>query len=90
MEDKQQIKNNYKKILTNRNKECYIERDKYILNLNYITKKEDKIYRCKSYNVSSIRCPAFLKVNKNEDIVGYNGNHLCIYNEKAIKSLKKK
>ena len=27
----------------NRNKECYIERDKYILNFNYITKKEEKI-----------------------------------------------
>jgi hypothetical protein len=88
MEDKPQIKNKYRKILTNRNKECYIERDKYILNLNYITKKEEKIYRCKSHNVSSNRCPAFLKINKNEERVEYNGNHSCIYNEKAIKSLE--
>ena len=46
--------------------------------------KKEKIYRCKSYNVSSIRCPAFLKINKNEEIVEYNGNHLCIYNEQEI------
>ena len=36
MEYKSQIKNKYKKVLTNRNKECFIERDKYILNLNYV------------------------------------------------------
>jgi hypothetical protein len=39
MEDKPQIKNNYKKILMNRNKECYIERDKYITILQKKKKK---------------------------------------------------
>lgn len=39
MEEKIQIKNKYKKVLTNRNKECYIEKDK---NLNYISKKKKK------------------------------------------------
>ena len=38
IDDKPDIKLNYKKIKSNRGKEYYIERDKYILNLNYITK----------------------------------------------------
>ena len=88
MEDNSQIKNNYKKIYTNRNKECFIEREKYILNLNYVSKNEDKTFRCKFYNDSSIRCPGFVKINKNEEIVDYNTKHSCIYDEKAIKTLE--
>ena len=45
MDNKTDIKLNYKKINTNRGKECYIQRNKYILNLNYITKNKDKIYQ---------------------------------------------
>ena len=88
MEDNSQIKNYYKKIYTNRNKECYIERDKYILNLNYVSKNEDKTFRCKFYNDSSIRCQGFVKINKNEEIIDYNTKHSCIYNEKAVKTLE--
>ena len=41
-----------------------IERGKFILNQNYVSKKEDKIYKYKFFNDKSIRCPAFVKMNK--------------------------
>ena len=38
MGGKQDIKQNYTKVKTNRGKECYIEKNKYILNFNYQSK----------------------------------------------------
>ena len=53
MDDKPDIKLNYKKIKSDRGKECYIERDKCILNLNCI--------RYKYYNDKGNKCPAYIK-----------------------------
>ena len=75
MDDKPDIKLNYKKIKSNRGKECYIERDKYILNLNYRTKTKDKIFRWKFYNDKGIKSPAYVKMDQNGLIIDYNNKH---------------
>ena len=87
MEDKSAIESNYKKINSNRGKDCYIEKEKYILNLNYINKKNEKIFRYKFYNDKKIKCPAFAKFKQKGVLVDYNNNHSFIYNEKKVKTL---
>ena len=82
MDNKTDIKLNYKKINTNRGKECYIQRNKYILNLNYITKNKGKIFPCKFYNDKEIKCPAYVKFDQNGLIIENNNKHSCVVNEK--------
>ena len=74
MDDKPDIKLNYKKIKSDRGKECYIERDKCILNLNCI--------RYKYYNDKGNKCPAYIKFDQNGLIIDYKNKHSCVVDEK--------
>ena len=90
MDNKIDIKQNYKKINTNRGKEWYIERNKYILNLNYITKNKDKIFEYKFYNDKEIKCPAYIKCAQNGLIIEYNNKHSCVVDEKNKNFINKR
>ena len=83
MDDKSAIEANYKNI----GKKGYIEKEKYKTNLNYINKKNEKIFRCKFYNDKKIKCSAFAKFDQKGVLVYYNNNHSCIFNEKKVKTL---
>ena len=45
--NKSDIMKNYKEIKTEKRKECYLEKDKYILYYSNTLKNGDKIFRCR-------------------------------------------
>ena len=71
MEDnnKSDIMKNYKEIKTEKGKECYLEKDKYILYYSNTLKNGDKIFRCKYYKDKNIKCKAFLKISSKGELV---------------------
>ena len=58
MEDLSKKAKDYEKLLTSKNNICYLEKDKYILNLNKEYANGDKLYKCKFYLNKNIKCPA--------------------------------
>ena len=88
MESLDSISNRYTKMLTGKNKECILESDKYILYFNHEEKNGDKLFRCKFYKDTNIKCKAFVKYNQNNQLISYNDQHSCVVDEKKIKALK--
>ena len=88
MENIESISKNYVKLLTSKNKECYLEKDKYILNLNKILSNGDKLYRCKNYLNKNYKCPAKVKFDPKDKLLEYNDQHSCKVDEIAIQKIK--
>ena len=84
MEDnkKADIMKNYKKIKTEKGKECYLEKDKYILYYSITLKNGDKIFRCKYYRDKDLKCKAFLKIFSKGEFVSNDETHSCVVDEK--------
>lgn len=90
MEDISEINKNYKLVKTNKNKDCYLEKGKYILNLHYTNIKNENTFRCKYYNDKNIKCPAFVKIFPKGTILDYNKAHTYIPNQNKTKALQNK
>ena len=88
MENIETISKNYVKLFTSKNKECYLEKDKYILNLNKILSNGDKLYRCKNYLNKNYKCPAKVKFDPKDKLLEYNDQHSCKVDEIAIQKIK--
>ena len=80
MEDnkKADIMKNYKEIKTEKGKECYLEKDKYILYYSNTLKNGDKIFRCKYYKDKNIKCKAFLKISSSWEFVSNDVTNSCV------------
>ena len=85
---KSDIMKNYKEIKTEKGKECYLEKDKYILHYSNILKNGDKIFRCKYYRDKSIKCKAFLKISNKGEFVSNEETHSCVVDEKKVQNIK--
>ena len=88
MESLDSISKRYAKMLTGKNKECIIESDKYILYFNHEEKNGNRLFRCKFYKDTKIKCKAFVKYNQNNQLISYNDEHSGVVDEKKIKALK--
>ena len=87
MESLDSISKRYTKIISGKNKECIIENDKYILYFNHEEKNEDRLFRCKFYKDTNIKCKAFVKYNQNNELISYDDQHLCVvYEKKSFKN----
>ena len=69
---------NYKKILTEKWKYCYIESDKYILYFYNKNFKEESVYHCKSYQNKEIRYKAHAIFDDKDKLISYNNQLICI------------
>ena len=87
MESLEDIAKRYKKSLTEKNKECIIESEKFLLYFTNTNKKGEKTFRCKFYRDKNIKCQAYVKFNNKEELIDYNDNHSCKVEEMKIKSL---
>ena len=86
--DYEQLTKNYQQILTKRNKECYLEKEKYILNSNNMRKEGSKIFRCKHYKDTSIKWKDYCTFDINNKLIDANTEHSCVVDDKAVQSLK--
>ena len=78
---------NYKKILTEKGKYCYIESDKYILYFNNKNAKDELVYRCKFYKNKEIRCKGYAIFDKNEKLKSFNNQHSCVIDSITVKKM---
>ena len=91
MEDQKEmdknISKNYKKILTEKGKYCYVESDKYILYFYNKNAKGESVYRCKSYKNQENRCKANAIFDNKDKLIFYDNKHICIIDSIAIKKM---
>ena len=85
---KSDIMKNYKEIKTEKGKECYLEKDKYILYYSNTLKNGDKIFRCKYYRDKDLKCKAFLKISSKGEFVSNDETHSCVVDEKKVQNIK--
>ena len=85
---KADIMKNYKEIKTEKGKECYLEKDKYILYYSNTLKNGDKIFRCKYYRDKNLKCKAFLKISNKGEFVSNDETHSCVVDEKKVQNIK--
>ena len=85
---KADIMKNYKEIKTEKGKECYLEKDKYILYYSNTLNNGDKIFRCKYYRDKDLKCKAFLKISSEGEFVSNDETHSCVVDEKIVKNIK--
>ena len=77
----------YKKSLTEKNQECIIEKEKYLLYYTNTSKKGEKTFRCRFYRDKNVKCKAYVKYNDKDKLIDYDDNHSCKIEEMKIKSL---
>ena len=87
MESLEDISMKYKKSLTEKNKECIIEKDKFLLYFTNTNKKGEKTFRCKFYRDKNIKCQAYVKYNNKGELIDFNDNHSCKEEEIKVKTL---
>ena len=85
---KADIMKNYKEIKTEKGKECYLEKDKYILYYSNTLKNGDKIFGCKYYKDKNIKCKAFLKISIKGEFISNDETHSCVVDEKKVQNIK--
>ena len=85
---KADIMKNYKEIKTEKGKECYLEKNKYILHYSNTLKNGDKIFRCKYYRDKNLKCKAFLKISSKGEFVSNEETHSCVVDEKKVQNIK--
>ena len=90
MEDnkKADIMKNYKEIKTEKGKECYLEKDKYILYYSNTLKNGDKIFRYKYYRDKNLKCKAFFKISNKGEFVSNGQTYSCVLDVKRSKISK--
>ena len=77
MESLEDIAKRYKKSFTEKNKECIIEKEKFLLYFTNTNKNGEKAFRCKFYRDKNVKCQAYVKYNNKEELIDYNDNHSC-------------
>ena len=87
MESLEDISKRYKMSLTEKNKECIIEKEKYILYYTNTSKKGEKTFRCKFYRDKTVKCKAYVKYNDKDELIDYDENHSGKIEDMKIKSL---
>jgi len=89
MEDQKEmdknISKNYKKILTEKGKYCYVESGKYILYFYNKNAKGESVYCCKFYKNKEIRCKAHAIFDDNDKLISYDNKHICIIDSITIR-----
>ena len=85
---KADIMKNYKEIKTEKGKECYLKKDKYILYYSNTLKNCDKIFRCKYYRDKNLKSKAFLKICSKGEFLSNDETQSCVVDEKKVQNIK--
>lgn len=72
MKDRKNVKDNYKQMLSGKNKKFHLEKGKYILNFSSKLKDDDGVCRWKFYKDMEIKCKVFVKFDNYGKIIDYN------------------
>ena len=88
MEDEKEPPKKYIKYLTEKEKPCYVESDKYIMHFSQKLTNGDSTYRCKFYKDKLIKCKAYVKFDSNGNLKSFSDNHTCSIDTLQIQKLK--